>query len=172
MAEFSNKELDVHALPKLEEQSFEKLHPNYLTVIVIFRVIVSAVVLSAVLIAGFQGMEYAFVIVSGALLISVLFVITGYLGFYKKGFALREQDVSYRRGLIFHSVTVVPLNRIQHSELVRGPFARLFGLSSVKIYTAGGSTSDVTIPGMDLAVAEKVRDFITSKIKDQEDVSE
>lgn len=171
MEDFTNKELNVADLPKLEEQTFEKLHPNYLTIVIIFRVLVTVILAVALAIGSFQGLEEVLWLGLGIVLFGVVFVSFGYFGFFKKGFALREKDVSYRKGLLFHSITVVPLNRIQHSELVRGPFDRLFGLASVKIYTAGGSTSDITIPGMEAQKAADIRDYLTEKIKEEDHVS-
>ena len=172
MAEFSNVQLEIDDLPKLEDQKFNGLHTNYLTVVLIFRVLVIFILLGGVAALSTEDMQAALWLGAGVLVFGGLFISAGYFGFYKKGYALREHDVSYKRGLIFHSTTVVPLNRIQHSELVRGPLDRLFGLSSVKIYTAGGSMSDITIPGLGLEVAEKIRNYITSKIQDQEDAGE
>jgi membrane protein YdbS with pleckstrin-like domain len=171
MEGFTNTQLDVADLPKLEALEYSPLHPKYLTEILIMRVVLSIAFL-ALLFFGNPEKEALgnaiYLILAGGLLVSGLFIAFGYFGFYKKGFALREKDVSYRSGLIFHSITTVPLNRIQHSEVVRGPLDRFFGLSSVKIYTAGGSSSDVSIPGLKLEEAEKVREFINAKIAQNE----
>ena len=171
MEGFTNTQLDVADLPKLEELNYSPLDPKYLTEILIFRVVLGLILLAVLFFLNPEREaigDYIYLILAGGAVLAGLFIATGYFGFFKKGYALREKDVSYRSGLIFHSITTVPLNRIQHSEVVRGPLDRFFGLSSVKIYTAGGSSSDVSIPGLKLEEAEKVREFINAKIAQNE----
>jgi membrane protein YdbS with pleckstrin-like domain len=82
------------------------------------------------------------------------------LSFKRKGFALREKDLSYRTGWLFRSTTTIPFNRIQHCEVENSFVERLFKLSTLNVYTAGGSGSDISIPGLDPLDAKRLRDFI------------
>ncbi len=169
MTEFTNKQLDVADLPKLEALEYSGLHKNHLTETLIIRGFVGVVAVVALYFGTMNGnlSSAIFALLFAAeIAVIVAFIWFGYLGFFKKGFALREKDVSYKRGIIFQTITTIPLSRIQHSEVVRGPLDRFFGLSSVKIYTAGGNSSDVVIPGLALENAEKVREFINAKIAD------
>jgi membrane protein YdbS with pleckstrin-like domain len=84
--------------------------------------------------------------------------------FPKRGYLLREKDVSYKKGWIFSSTTTIPFNRIQHSELSQGPISRMMKLSTLNIFTAGGSASDLSISGLDPQEAERLREWITEKI--------
>jgi membrane protein YdbS with pleckstrin-like domain len=86
-----------------------------------------------------------------------------YFGFQHRGYAVRQQDITYKKGWIFRSRTTVPFNRIQHSEINQGPLDRKYGISSLKIFTAGGSTSDLTIPGLPPEEAERLHEFITDQ---------
>jgi membrane protein YdbS with pleckstrin-like domain len=65
-------------------------------------------------------------------------------------------------------VTSVPFNRIQHSEINQGPLDRAYNLASLNIYTAGGSSSDLTIPGLPYDQAVKLREFVAKKSADDE----
>ena len=58
-------------------------------------------------------------------------------------------------------MTSVPFNRIQHTEVTQGPLGRLFDLAKVKVYTAGGSSSDITIVGLNEKNAHQLKDHIT-----------
>lgn len=80
-----------------------------------------------------------------------------------KGYALRDHDIHYRAGVIWQKFITLPFNRIQHVEVESGPVERFFKLASVKIYTAGGGKTDMTIPGLGFAQATKLRDFIIAK---------
>jgi len=42
--------------------------------------------------------------------------------------------------------------------------AKIFKLSSVKVYTAGGSSSDLSVPGLTVSDAQKLKAFISKKI--------
>lgn len=74
-----------------------------------------------------------------------------------KAFLLREHDISFYRGVIFKSVTIQPLTRLQHIEISRGPLERLFGLATLKLFSAGGAQHTMAIPGLLLIEAENLR---------------
>ncbi len=90
------------------------------------------------------------------------------LGFPKKGYLLREQDVSYRSGLLIYKLTTIPFNRIQHIEVSQNMVEKSFGLSRVKIFTAGGSVSDLSIPGLLPDKAHQIESFLLSKVSKHE----
>ena len=46
----------------------------------------------------------------------ILNIIFSFLAFKKRKYAIREHDVVYAKGLIIHSITTVPISRIQHVE--------------------------------------------------------
>lgn len=169
METFENQPVFGDSLPKVEAQNFIGLEKKYLIQILIFRTIVAVVFLAAGVLFYVFANDAPF----HKLLLSIplaamglLMIALGYFGFFNKGYALRQRDVSYREGLFFRTLTTVPLTRVQHSELVRGPLDRLMGLASVKMYTAGGSTSDLVIPGLLNETAEQVREFINKKIEE------
>ena len=81
-----------------------------------------------------------------------------------KGIALREFDIAYRSGLFWRKTVIVAFNRVQHVEVSSGPLQRRFGLASVKLFTAGGSSVDLKIDGLTSERAEQIRAFIAAKI--------
>ena len=89
----------------------------------------------------------------------MLFVINK--SFPVRAYALRELDISYKKGWLFYSHITVPFARVQHSEISQGPVDRYFGLVTLHIYTAGGSSSDLSIPGLPRDEAQRLRDFIS-----------
>ena len=90
------------------------------------------------------------------------------LGFPKKGYLLREHDVSFRSGLLFYKLTTIPFNRIQHVEVSQNMIEKAIGLSSVKIFTAGGSISDLSIPGLLPEKAHQIESFLLSEVSTHE----
>jgi membrane protein YdbS with pleckstrin-like domain len=69
------------------------------------------------------------------------------------------------RGWIFHTDTVVPLVRVQHLDVVRGPLDKMFGTATLVIHTAGTHNSIVTLPGLDPERAAEMRDIIRDQVR-------
>lgn len=161
---WENQDVSVQDLPPIAETTFQ-YHPiRYRK----YRFVVSAMLwfLPAI---GYGFIAYnapwlASTIIGGVLLALVFLSVIGILkGYKKRSYALREKDLTYRKGWLFTSTTTIPFNRIQHTEVSQGPLERKFDLCSLKIYTAGGSTSDLSIPGLENDEAQVLRDFIAQK---------
>ncbi|GAA3497460.1 hypothetical protein GCM10019016_045630 [Streptomyces prasinosporus] len=75
-------------------------------------------------------------------------------------YAERADDLLISRGVLWRRETVVPYGRMQLVEVSSGPVERHFGLASVQLHTAAAAT-DATIPGLDPAEAERLRDRLT-----------
>lgn len=73
------------------------------------------------------------------------------------GYQLRDDDLLFRRGLLFQRFVSVPYGRMQLVDITRGPLARALGLSDLHFVTAAAS-SGVMIPGLLVADAEELRD--------------
>ncbi|RMD99456.1 MAG: hypothetical protein D6816_14930 [Bacteroidetes bacterium] len=80
------------------------------------------------------------------------------------GYALRAHDIMYKSGVFWHSTTVIPYSRIQHVEISQGPIQSAFGIATLRIYTAGGTRSDLTIEGLERKRANEIKEFITGKV--------
>jgi membrane protein YdbS with pleckstrin-like domain len=70
----------------------------------------------------------------------------------------------YKSGLISETTTIVPFQRIQHVALHQGLFSRFFGLASLELFTAGGSSTDLHISGLLLEEAQRYKIWIVEKI--------
>lgn len=73
------------------------------------------------------------------------------------GYALREDDLLFRRGIMFERVIAVPYGRLQLVDVTRGPLLRMLGLSTLRFVTASAATG-VHLPGLPEAEAELLRD--------------
>ena len=73
-------------------------------------------------------------------------------------YAVREHDLLVQRGVLFRRRSSIPHNRIQHVDTRQGPIERVFGLSSLAVYTASGISADGSIPGLSTEIAEGLRD--------------
>ena len=73
------------------------------------------------------------------------------------GYQLRDDDLVFRRGILYQRVVAVPYGRMQLVDINRGPLSRALGLSELKFVTAAASTG-VVIPGLPEAEADELRD--------------
>ena len=89
------------------------------------------------------------------------------LFYWKKAWthSTRNHDVLFRNGIIATNTIVIPYNRVQHVALHEGLVSRYFGLATVQIYTAGGSSSDIEIPGIKKEEAENIKQLLMLKIQ-------
>jgi membrane protein YdbS with pleckstrin-like domain len=77
------------------------------------------------------------------------------------GYQLRDDDLLFRKGLMFRRFVAVPYGRMQLVDINRGPLDRAVGLSELKFVTAAAA-SGVTIPGLPEAEAEQLRDRLVT----------
>jgi membrane protein YdbS with pleckstrin-like domain len=77
------------------------------------------------------------------------------------GYQLRDDDLLFRRGLLFQRFVAVPYGRMQLIDITRGPVSRVLGLSDLHFVTAAASSS-VQIPGLLIADAEELRDQLVA----------
>ena len=170
MKNFSNEIIDTSRLPKFEEVVFTALHPKYLRVVLInLAVVIAILILGPLLISivnpeVFTGRVWLILGISLPV-VCVLIVLFSILGFQKKGFAFREHDVLYKHGVIATNTIVIPYNRVQHVALHEGLVSRFFGLAKIEIFTAGGSSSDIEIPGIEKEQAESIKQLLMGKIQ-------
>ncbi|MEO5972369.1 MAG: PH domain-containing protein [Sphingomicrobium sp.] len=80
-------------------------------------------------------------------------------------YALAGGQLRLLRGWLFHTDTIVPLVRVQHLDVTRGPLDKLFGTASLIVHTAGTHNSIVTVPGLAPERAAAMRDVIRDQVR-------
>jgi membrane protein YdbS with pleckstrin-like domain len=170
MENFTNETIDTSQLPKFEEVQFTALHPNYwkVTLINCFVFILFlcfGVLLGLTFIDELFGFQLQ--LISMTIVLIGLILLFSRIAFRKKRFAFRNHDVLFRHGIIATNTIVIPYNRIQHVALHEGLVSRYFGLAKIEIFTAGGSSSDIEIPGIEKEQAENIKQLLMGKIQKQ-----
>ena len=129
MENFTNSILLPDNLPEIVPEDFNRLDKRYLKIIFI-RITIFAILLTGGLIAfilfsdeKIPGLVLA-AIISGIVILIAYSITISILGFPKKGYLLREKDVSYKSGLITYKQISVPFNRVQHVEVSQGVLDR------------------------------------------------
>jgi membrane protein YdbS with pleckstrin-like domain len=65
-----------------------------------------------------------------------------------------------RHGILFEEEKAIPVSRMQHVDLTRGPIERLFGLATLVVHTAGTEGAVLRLPGLEYERACRLRDRI------------
>ncbi|HKX27573.1 MAG TPA: PH domain-containing protein [Blastocatellia bacterium] len=76
------------------------------------------------------------------------------------GYRLDAKVLETRSGIFFKRTRLLPLSRLQHVDLERGPFERMYGLASLILHTAGTHAASILIPGLDAETAVRLRDHL------------
>jgi membrane protein YdbS with pleckstrin-like domain len=164
---FQNPEIALEALPGFDELEWQDLHPHFKRRLRAQFAIVILIVAVAFAIPTFVpgvplivvvALWSAFMIVATALMIWPAITVP------RRGYVLRDKDIIFRSGVIWRSVTAIPFNRIQHVETSSDPLDRKFELATLQLFTAGGSSGDLRIDGLDKETAEQLRTFILKKV--------
>jgi membrane protein YdbS with pleckstrin-like domain len=167
LEEFTNNSVSFETLPKFESVPLQPLNRDYLNVVYIGNAVFAILLSIGTLIFLWVKEESQPLILptvgATVLVIALLFWLST-ISFRKKGYALREKDILFQKGILSRTTTVIPFSRIQHVALHEGFFSRMYQLSELQIYTAGGSSSDLHIPGLPKEQAEQMKTFLLQKI--------
>jgi uncharacterized protein len=106
------------------------------------------------LLAGWQWAWIALVVLA---VITIIQLIIAPRRARAIGYRLRDDDLLFRRGIMYQRLVAVPYGRMQLIDVNRGPVSRILGLAELKFLTAAASTG-VSIPGLPIADAEVLRD--------------
>jgi len=128
--------------------------------------ILLAVSLVASLIVGFAVLENVLWTLLGW---SLLAALCGWMIYWyppracqARGYRIDAKVLETRSGVWFRVVKLLPLSRLQHVDLRRGPLERAHGLASLVLHTAGTHEATLVIPGLDSNEAVRLRDRLVT----------
>ena len=78
------------------------------------------------------------------------------------GYRIDAKVLETRSGIWFRVIKLLPLSRLQHVDLRRGPLERAHGLASLILHTAGTHEATLVIPGLDADEAARLRDRLVA----------
>jgi hypothetical protein len=78
------------------------------------------------------------------------------------GYRIGERVLETKSGVWFRVTKLLPLSRLQHVDLGRGPLERAHGLASLTLHTAGTHEASLVIPGLDAEEAVRLRDRLVA----------
>ena len=160
---FSNQQIDLSQLPEADQLDMIPLEKDYKLVRYISAGIWALVIfVVAWLVALIQPRFHPYGFIGAGLfsLLAIWIVVYNGISYRYMGYAVREKDISYKSGWLWKSMVTVPFNRVQHCDVRQGLIERQFGLSKLTIYTAGGQSTDLMIPGLLPETAERLKAYI------------
>ena len=163
---FENIEIPLDELPQVADLEWQPLDPGYRKRLVVDRLITIAFLIAlAVFAALFPPIPapVAVALFSGTIVAMVFMLAWPFIAVPRMGYVVRDKDMVYRTGVFWRSITAVPFNRIQHVETSNSPLDRRFSLSTLKLFTAGGTGGDLKIDGLGAERAEQLRALVLEK---------
>ena len=145
------------------------VEPGYKNVLRVRLALTWLFLAGAALIAAYvleDATRLAILLPLAALLAGALVVSVAPARIYRRlRYGLSERLLRVVRGWLFHTDTIVPLVRVQHLDVVRGPMDKMFGTATLVLHTAGTHNSTVTVPGLAPERAAAIRDIIREHVR-------
>ncbi|MDD1718897.1 MAG: PH domain-containing protein [Methanoregulaceae archaeon] len=96
----------------------------------------------------------------------VLFLLWTRLYYASMFYQLREDELSWKRGVWFRATGIVPYNRITNIDIRQGPIMRWLKISTLSIQTAGYSGQAVPEIRIEAIVhAEELRELLRTMVR-------
>ncbi len=145
---------------ELAQGVWHQVSRKYLTVQLIANGILLAIVVAVVLVLTLV-LHQVWAWIPGGIVILILLWTIAILPRQARaiGYQLREDDLVFRRGILWQRLVAVPYGRMQLVDITHGPLDRGFGIAQLKFVTAAASTG-VVIPGLAQETAETLRDHL------------
>ena len=103
---------------------------------------------------------------TGMLILIVIFVAWVRLYYASMWYELKDDEMSWKRGVWFRRTGIVPYNRITNLDVIQGPVMRRLGISTLSIQTAGYSgqaVPEIRIEGIEHA--DDLRELIRTLVR-------
>lgn len=157
--------------PPLPPDQFHPLHPNVIWLWRLSSTINWCILLALLLAAaiGLGGFLWHQLLPSLALWTTLLLLACFWIAYYPQraysafSYRLNASVLEIHKGVWFQVIQLLPLSRLQHVDLERGPLERSLNLASLTLYTAGTQEAAITIPGLEYTTAANLRDTLVNQ---------
>ncbi|QDV65020.1 Bacterial membrane flanked domain protein [Crateriforma conspicua] len=134
------------------------------------------VIVVLALVAALLAWSHDSVLVRGVIAAGSIVVMATLAVGLGPGLALIQRSWSYRwtddvfelgHGVIWRQSVSIPISRLQHVDIHRGPLERRAGLATLELHTAGTRHASHRLPGLEHADAIQLRDELLKRIRHQ-----
>lgn len=148
--------------PDFSAGDWRRVSPKYVVVDLIGAAIFAAVIVAAAIVfAVVFEQAWQWWVMSALLLAILIGAAFTPRRIRSIGYQLRQDDLLFRRGIMWTRIVAVPYGRMQLIDINRGPVARAFGLAELKFVTASASSA-IVLPGLPETEAEELRDHLVT----------
>ncbi|GAA3932420.1 PH domain-containing protein [Microbacterium soli] len=139
---------------------WHQISPRYVvSQIVQDAILIAVVIIAAVVVGLVTGQAWPWLPAGALVLITLITLLIVPRQARALGYALRADDIVFRKGILWQRMVAVPYGRLQLVDITQGPLDRAFGISQLKMVTAAAATG-VQIPGLTQEAAEALRDAL------------
>lgn len=152
---------DSSLIDKLPDNK-QRLHPDSIKVSRITSAIIS--VLVAILPIATGTLSETYWLLAIGLGLGLIVFILGFI-WAKKSYQytwywLADEGLYIQSGVWWRKKTLVPFNRVQHTDVAQGPLDRKFKLGKLVTHTAGTRDASVSLEGILLDTAHELRSVL------------
>lgn len=148
-----------------DAREWQRVSPKYAVADLLVNLITGGIVIGVlVFVFAVAADEWLIWYTLAVAAVAIIVLISSALAFRRVkaiGYMLREDDLIFRRGIMFERIIAVPYGRLQLVDVTRGPLLRMLGLASLKFVTAAPATG-VQLPGLKTKDAEQLRDQLVA----------
>ena len=130
-------------------------------------VLLAAAAAGEVFVGRLAPLPFGLLIAAALLILLYLTVLAPPRRYRAWGYGMDWEELQVRRGVWTRVQTVVPLDHVQHIDVSQGPLERALGISSLVLHTAGTLHSQIVLPGLARGTAERMRDEIRSRMREE-----
>jgi len=166
MTDEGNEQIEDSSIESPVEVEFRKLDPRVIRLWQWTDLIAYLVVLGIstpwLIFLGYKKPVLAPILAAGWAVVAALFIWLSIRrprrAYAAWRYRIDDRVLETRSGILFQRTRLLPLRRVQHVDLERGPIERRFGLASLVLFTAGTHSAKTTIEGLDSDDAVALRD--------------
>jgi len=141
---------------------WRRVSPKYVVVVAVGNLIsgvVAAAVATVLWVTG--AIPWAWALLIAVAVVTAIMLVIAPRRARSIGYRMRDDDLLFRRGIMFQRFVAVPYGRMQLIDIDRGPVGRMLHLADLKFVTAAASTG-VTVPGLPEDEAAELRDRLVA----------
>jgi membrane protein YdbS with pleckstrin-like domain len=167
--EYNNPLIPIAAIPQYQEIPLQRIEPDYKKVLW-FNWTIAYLFITGLTVLIFitnEKLQKAWIITLAVFVFmsSIALVIASIeIGFKNRSWALRDKDIIFKKGWLFQRTHIVPFAKVQHCILKTGPVGLRYNLASLRFMTAASHQRDISINGLSLEDAEKIKEHARQAI--------
>lgn len=139
-------------------ENAKRLHPDSIKVSRIIGALASLmIVAAAVILTIISGNYWLLFILVAALFVFVITYVWSQKSYDYSYYWLSNEGLYIQSGVLWRKKTLIPQNRVQHSDVGQGPLQRKYKLAKLTVHTAGTRDASVDLNGVSHEVALQLR---------------